>query len=436
MTAFIRTDEYRRVTVGPEGTQEFELRVVCTDSGPLDDKGIFLLKIFSINDATSDIFQRICNVADVETYSNDRDTALANNDEYWRAYELVKVYDDVEVADQAVTIFSDRINALANDYTTYKDDFVAYPTPEGKSYPTTDPSYVDSVKTAYAASVTAFETAQEAEGTAEDARDAATEALAAANTDRSAWETEKDSVCSGAVPEFTLAFNAFHDLYDTTSGPSPSNAITFLGAVEPIASNVEGLILADANTVRLTFKSGPFLPFSSPYIGLEIIGTISGAVGRCISMRSSTHEMWVRYTTPAVPFQINDQITIGGTAHTEYEVGALVDDTVGPLALDTLAAAYDLFETTKEYADAQDANLPTDVASSEASVNCLFLTGVVTTKEAAVATAETALETTEAAYIVAQAATQTAYAVVTAAYDAVKAVCPNWSPDPPVPAHP
>ena len=88
------------------------------------------------------------------------------------------------------------------------------------------------------------------------------------------------------------------------------------------------------------------------------------------------------------------------------------------------------------------ADLPTRMvdaithATDGANAVCTHVTEITTEKATATSTAESALNTKEATYIEAQAATQVAYDEVVTAYDAVKAVCPDWTPDPPVPAAP
>ncbi len=449
MGTHLTIESYRRDKLDDDGNEVFEVQTICTDEGDVDnatglpDRGIFLFNIFNSRNAQADIFQRVCSINDLETYLYDRDAAIAANQEYWRDSDLTKTYDDLTTATQAATIISDRVNVLVGEYATYLDEFLA--DPEVSTYPTADPTYVESLKTTYTTKVTDFETSLETSDDAETARDTAQTTLTTARDSLTEWQETQDLVCGGNVSEegnryglktyVTEIANAFKNLYDG-SGTSPydTDAEAVKGVMDTFISSVESVQMGSAATVRLTVPLGT-APAATD-IGKEVTATDGGS-GYLISYDAVKHYWWIGdedggdWTGTAA--------VTGGTG--SGAISAEVPSGDGPLDdLSTLVTSRDKLGTTLNAIIA--AGLPTkmvDAIDKEiegADAVCATVTATATGKATAVTTGESDLSTKETTYIEAEAAVQVAYDEVTAAYEAVKAVCPDWSPVPAVPAHP
>lgn len=349
------TVQEERTVSNVRGVQTFTMNVYCTSGGDLPDTGIFVFKVYNDRNPLADVFQRVATVADVEEFKSDRTEALTNRDDTWRASQVTLTYDDIEVANQAVTVIKDRINALVEDWGVYNDSFKTEEgVPDVIDFPVTDPAYVDSLKTTYSNSVTAFEAAQTAESAAEEEYNTASADLTASQDTLKEWQTEYNRlagfyegttlVFTGLAPEMTTAYNFYHDLLNTTTFTA-SNVATIMTQLDAF------FVDPDHQT--------DFPTFYTAYLAFQ-----------------ATYQYHLAH---------GDAVDDGNDDHQE-KMG--------------------------------------DVG------------GIVTTKQGLVTTAENNLNTKKASYIEAQAATQEAYDLVISSYEAVKAVCPSWSPSPPVPAQP
>ena len=457
MGTHLKVEYTRQVKLDVDGNEVFEIYANCVDEGQvadgtgLPDRGIFLLNIFNSRNALADIFQRVCSINDLETYSDSRDTAIANNQEYWRSYELTKTYESLQVAKQAVTIFGDRINTLVNDYATYINDFATTPPTGDETYPTADPTYVAELKTTYSDKSTAFDAAQETETDAEDDRDAAQATLTEARDSLKEWQETQDLVCGGNLSEegnryglkiyVTEIANAFKNLYDGSgSSPYAPNADDVKAAMDAFIDSVENVQLGSGSTwmKRLTVVSGVGPVPSDIGRKVQIEGGAAG-YGYLTAYDLDNNYWWVGAQSGAWTIGLNVEIVSGSAAIGELTATSTAPE--GPLAgLPALTTSRDDLESTLDVIVTAD--LPTRMvdaithATDGANAVCTHVTEITTEKATATSTAESALNTKEATYIEAQAATQVAYDEVVTAYDAVKAVCPDWTPDPPVPAAP
>jgi hypothetical protein len=300
------------------------------------------------------------------------------------------------------------------------------------------------LKTTYSDKVEAFDTAKEAQDSAEDDRDTAETTLDDARDSLVEWQETQDLVCGGNVSEegnryglkvyVTEIANAFKNLYDG-SGVSPydTNVETVKNVMDVFIGSVDEVQMGSAATYRLTVPPGTH-PISTD-VG-RLITTTGGGSGTLISYDTSHNYWWVGNAAGSMTGTIS---VTGGVGQGAISASAAASD--GPLdQLSTLENSRDDLGNTIDAIIAAD--LPTKMddainkAIEGANAVCTTVTTTTTAKATAVTTAESDLKSKETAYIEAQAATQAAYDEVMTAYDAVKAVCPDWTPDPPLPAAP
>lgn len=152
----------QRTAVVISGTVKYNITTTCTVKGTLQDTGIFLLGILELTDPKDDVFERVIQIADVDTYSTDRDIAIAEGATYWRAASVTITYEDIETANAAWKEFNSRINLLVNTYDSFLTEF---DTPDSGSiitFPTVDESEKKALIDAYEATVPLVTAAQDA----------------------------------------------------------------------------------------------------------------------------------------------------------------------------------------------------------------------------------------------------------------------------------
>lgn len=465
MGTHLKVDYTRSVTTNDQGNEIFEILSECSDKGLVDqgtglnDTGIFLFSIFNSRNAAADVFQRVCTINDLEVYLDDRDAAIAANQEYWRNYTLTRTYTELTTAVSAVRALDDRINALVNDYATYIGQFKTDPSPAPgtyETYPTADPDYVTELKADYATTVEDFETDLAASTAAKTTRDNAVTALSDAQTDLEEWQEAQLKVCGGDINAVayqvglssyvTDIANAFKNLFDNTGAVPPPHYDTYVkgtGGVKDVMdtfiASVENVQMGNGpvETEKLTVTAG-----TNPVpgdIGRAVTATAGSgtATGYLVAYDIANHFWWVVNVAATGDWNTGDTVAVtGGTGSGQLDAHAPAP--LGPLdGLSLLEDSRDDLGTTIDAISITDGILAkANAASGAATAACVYITDITAEKAIDVTTAETAISTAETAYIEAQAATQAAYAAVTAAYTAVKAVCPDWSPVPPVPAAP
>ena len=162
----VTTNRYPRTT--PESTV-YEISAVCTLAGTLPDTHIFVYQAVDFEDPKDDVLYRVATANDFALITNDRETAITNNapvegSVLYRTPTLVQAYDSVDLATEAWTELSARINDLVVTYDAY---ITAFLTPAEGSL-TTYPAVDESTKTAL---IAAYEAAAAAVPAAEQARD-------------------------------------------------------------------------------------------------------------------------------------------------------------------------------------------------------------------------------------------------------------------------
>jgi hypothetical protein len=432
--ATLKINEVRSVKfVG--GVQTFEILITCTSRGDLPDTGLFVQQIINTRDPLVDVFQRIAAVADVEAYEADRDDAIAGNSVYWRSSSLKLTYNDIATADQAVRILSDRINTLTNDWKTYQDSFET-PT-EGSDYtfPTSDPTYITEIKDAYAASVETFNAAVLAQSMAQDDYDQATANLTGANASLVEWQTEYarfvNSTGEGINSYMGFADLAFSELLSEAGG--------IVDAIDTLDNDFDAILSSNQSTIffkRVTLDSDDFVALTARDIGRPVTCTIGGGAGTLHYAKNSAQQVWISNVSGAFTATGILQINRGSGAE---DVGTVIDsngELQDPLtqSKDVLILARLAFQTILNNAQTKTTTLADGVSFCTSAASAV--SGTVSTKTADRDSDQLALNDAKQVQIEAAAATTQAYNNVIAAYNTVKEVCPDWSPDPPLPATP
>lgn len=132
-----------------EGIQEYRIEASVESEGELPQKFIFVYLVNSIDDPTLDIFQRVGNPQDVQNLKVGRDAAIANDESEYLASYCFLQYATLDVAIQAKSELTTRINELVKYWIDYRDIFII-DNAVAKLFPTADPAYEQSLKDAYA----------------------------------------------------------------------------------------------------------------------------------------------------------------------------------------------------------------------------------------------------------------------------------------------
>jgi len=147
-------------------SNRYRLSGGCTEKGDIQDVFIFLLEIINAENASLDEFVRVCSVADMVAggfYTNRAQAETAGH-AYYRSNEMVKYFDDVQIANAAKTVLEDSINTLTKNYTTYSTDFET--TNDEIDFPTAEPTATEALKNTYESSLESYNEALEEQATA------------------------------------------------------------------------------------------------------------------------------------------------------------------------------------------------------------------------------------------------------------------------------
>lgn len=287
--AFTQLDSSRN-KVSIDSVQWFRIVTVCIAKGDLPDPGLFVYQIHDSDDPAKDAFVRVSEIVDFDLFSDDRPTAVAAGDEYWRSYLLTKFYTNIQVADAAKTAIPDRVDELATDYNLYIDDFetsseiVNLPSGEdtllqslNADYNTAYVNYVNAVASAALAAVaksdadTELTAAQTAQQQAQEVYDSSVARTAEMSSAKASMDTFNGAsgVLIKAIDTFQTAYNAsgsgvddeFDDLVDARNqftDTDRNNFIIAIGEAQASVSTHQSLealittnVLTPANT-RLT----------------------------------------------------------------------------------------------------------------------------------------------------------------------------------------
>jgi len=140
--------EQIRTTIEPTpGAVKYRITSTVTDEGDLPFKELFVYKINDPVDDSNDTFERVANPHDLQNITPDRVTAVANEESYFLWSVLVRDYDDIEIAIQAIEALEGRINTAVTTWVTYQTDFEGT---ETDNYPSADEELTDALKQDYA----------------------------------------------------------------------------------------------------------------------------------------------------------------------------------------------------------------------------------------------------------------------------------------------
>ena len=414
------------------GVQTFEVLVTCTNKGDLPDSGIFVQRILNTRNSLQDEFQRIATVADLDAYVSDRDEANREFSELWRSSNLKLTYNDIAVADQAVRILSDRVNTLTNDWKIYQDSFDTIPEGVDYFFPTGDLTYIAEIKATYATQVAVYDAAQAKLLLDTEAYDDAIIALGVANTALTEWTAEQHKIQGGGgeygvQPYYTFAQDHFDALRD--------DGAVINTAIDTFAAGLRDIILSPTGggyLTRLTMNSAGYVSPGAGAIGkpVEVSAVPQGILH---FFRDSTYEWWI---SQPLSFSVGHVVTVdGGGTGTISDSGVVTTvDVPYKVLYDALLLAKTSFNTILSQASLDQDFI--DIGATYCDGVGEYTGSIVGDKSDLVAISETAVEQATLAKLEAGTAVTAAYNAVISAYDTVKEVCPDWSPDPPLPPQP
>lgn len=429
MSTVLRED---RTVLHIDGVPLYQVSVVCSDKGTLPDTGIFLYQIVDPNDPLQDVFVRISEVADftaTDAYLPNRTNAILRGDTLWRSAVLSKTYDDINVANAAVKSIFDRVNTVINDYATYTNEFAGI---DVQVYlPTTDPTQVEALKTAYDDAYTAYNAAVDAEAAAQDDLTAAQNAATAAQSVLDAWlaaQTKFSVEAGNDLQTMTDAAAALQAFVSTGS----YNASGFIGAVDAFLLAYKAAF--GALLRKLSISPTGYVPCVPTDIGMSVY---YGAAdhGKLRAFTNSPPTWWVAAYSDGDSFPPSSALTIpGGSGAGTVTVSVLTG--AGPMDAEvaTLQNWRDNFDIARQQAAIETTKAAAGKLHHDGTQT--YIGGKVSIYTSENTTAQANVLAKQTAYSQAQGNTQTAYTALQNAYDAVKAVCPNWTPTNPFPPTP
>lgn len=434
MAAPVQTQETRTV-IFVNGVQTFRITVQCTDRGSFPDTHLFLKKIVDADDPQQDLFVRIVELADLDELNSDpdepgykpnRESAISAGQQYWRSSSFTKDYTDIEVADQARTAISDRLNTLVADFETYSSAFEA--SSETLSYPSADQTTIDSLKAAYNTAYTAYQSAQSDVTSKQSALTEAEDDLSDAETSLNQWSVFKDKVDA----LFTNAL-AVHGAFSTFAS---SYAKTFISCVDTFTEDYTHYFPRyQEQLLELKLDASWKRDLDDDDVGKAVTdGSNSGVL---VGYDNDNETILVTPDDPKADNQFDtaNDVDIGGESFWTMSEPATVkvDAGEGP-NLQELIACRNRFAQYRLAAETDVSNANAGVSKAQAVQYGVDIQ--VAVKSGEVPAARTAVITAQTVYNKAQADLQTAYDDLEAAYTAVKTVCPSWSPDNPFPPLP
>ncbi len=142
------------------GTQ-YQVTAQAIVAGTLPDVFIFLFEVIQDEDPKSDAFTRVVTPADFDDYGTDRDASITANTRFYRAAQVVLLYDGITDANSAYLELTSRISDLVTGYDAYIDSFVTLPAGEVVTDPTADESEKAALIAQYEAAAAAVTVAEE-----------------------------------------------------------------------------------------------------------------------------------------------------------------------------------------------------------------------------------------------------------------------------------
>ena len=423
-----------RTVIRENDVQKYQVRVYCLDGGDLPDMGLFVHQIVDQADPLQDVFVRIAEVVDfsaTDGFLSSRLEATIKGDTYWRAAELTKTYDDLDVATAAVQAIFDRVNTLVNDYEVYNDSFVT--TGEDLEFPTTDPTQVESLKSAYGAAYDAYLAAVTAESDAQTSLDSANSSLVTLQTDYQDWLDlrhrfqEEDGNDQQAMEDSHYALDNF-------VSHGTGSALQIIGAIDSFIFSYQGKF--GPETRKVSMSATGYVGCAGGDIGKVVKQDVTNHQGTLVAYNNDSCEWWIE------PDSASDTFSTASIVRALAGSGALGAPSAsilvgaGPLdaELTALRTARNTFDASRQQA------LNSVTAAYNGVIHhygtATFITDVINKYSVAITQAQPDISSAQTAYNQAEGNLQTAYTALEQAYNDVKAVCPNWSPAPPFPPVP
>lgn len=166
----------RHVELVPGAAEAFvitNLMFSATIPDQLPHLNVFVIAVADPLDPKQDTLARVANIADLSLVPIGRDAGIAapgaSGIEFLSQASTVR-YDTLETGNDAAKAFQDRVNALIEDWITFRTEFNAPdPSPASYTFPITDPSQKEALIDAYAVAKQARYQAQIDKTDADDA---------------------------------------------------------------------------------------------------------------------------------------------------------------------------------------------------------------------------------------------------------------------------
>lgn len=105
------------------GEVKYRIQATCEEPGELPTTFIFAYRIVDQDDSSSDVFDHVATVHEVQNVIKDRDDAIAADEDIYFLTFSQFTYTDLGVATQARAQLKTRLNELTRVWIQYRDDF-------------------------------------------------------------------------------------------------------------------------------------------------------------------------------------------------------------------------------------------------------------------------------------------------------------------------
>jgi hypothetical protein len=424
---------YERTAIRDGSTQYFKVYVLCNDRGDLPDKYLFVKKIVDPSDPQQDVFERIAEIVDFDSTEGivpNRNWALSQGATYFRDTGFTKLYTDLEVAAAAVQAIRDRLNTLTTDYETYDTDFVTTPTEEAE-YPSTDPTTIEQLKTAYSTSRATY-VAYESSGRDLEAQVelllAKVELYGGLSADYSQWLEyigDIKDLCNEALTS-----------WKNYAGSAGSVLSDFLPRLDLFINNYIGVFSQyQEPTYQIPLDAAGYVDLQLSDVGEPVSqGAPGTSTGHLIGYDNNARTILVNPTDPnADDFTVSGTVTItvGSATSWSQSVSATAIAPIGAFGpnIQKLKADRDFLFTNSQGLTNTNSKFESTAIPAVELMESMVTTATLQNETLVNSTTrELSSVYEQSAELIAEA--ETAYTALQGAYDAVKAVCPSWTPDP------
>ncbi len=228
-------EQDRNEVLLPNGEKRYRIRTGIVALGELPQLQVFVFEIKDAADPSLDEFIRIGTPYDIDTFSPDRVTAVANVDTYYLAAEFIRDFKDIQLAVTAKDAIYSAIDALTNTWYTYTTSFQA--ADDETAHPSVSASYEQQL-------INTYSEAKDARVEAEAALVIAAADLTSAQADAASaaeitiiYKAEKDycTESGGAWAGYKSFIMSWYSTY-TVSAPDQTEANTMADSIEAIGN--------------------------------------------------------------------------------------------------------------------------------------------------------------------------------------------------------